>query len=47
MMSDGGVRVTGLALTRIDLKKLKRFGAYAGYGTYEAQKKYGRSYYEA
>ena len=47
MMSDGGVRVTGLALTRIDLKKLKRYGAYAGYGTYAAQKKYGRAYYES
>ena len=47
MMTDGGIRVTGLALTRIDLKKLKRYGQYAGYGTYSAQKKYGRSYYEA
>ena len=46
MMTDGGIRVTGLALTRIDLKKLKRYGQYAGYGTYAAQKKYGRSYYE-
>lgn len=46
LMTDGGIRVTGLALTLIDLKKLKRYGAYSGYGTYAAQKKYGRSYYE-
>ncbi len=46
MMSDGGIRVTGLALTQIDLRKLKRYGAYAGYGPYRAQKKYGRAYYE-
>jgi hypothetical protein len=26
---------------------LRRYGRYAGYGTYSAQKKYGRSYYEA
>ena len=47
MMSDGGIRVTGLALTQIDLKKLKRYGEYAGYGTYAMQKAYGRSYYES
>ncbi len=47
MMSDGGIRVSGLALTQIDLKKLKRYGAYTGYGTYAAQKKYGRAYYES
>ncbi len=46
MMADGGIRVTGLVLTRIDLKKLKRYGEYAGYGTYSAQKKYGKTYYD-
>ena len=45
MMTDGGIRVTGLALTRIDLKKLKRYGQYAGYGTY-AKGKYARSYHD-
>lgn len=46
MMADGGIRVSGLVLARIDMKKLKRMGQYAGYGTYAAQKKYGKSYYE-
>jgi len=40
MMTDGGARITGLALTRIDLKKLKRFGEYAGYGTYATETRY-------
>ncbi|MCB1331016.1 MAG: CpsD/CapB family tyrosine-protein kinase, partial [Maritimibacter sp.] len=47
LMTDGGIRVTGLALTRIDVKKLKRFGATFGYGAYGAHKKYARTYHEA
>lgn len=46
MMADGGIRVSGLVLARIDMKKLRRMGQYSGYGTYAAQKKYGKSYYE-
>ena len=45
MLNDGGGRVTGLALARIDLRKLRRYGSYAGYGTYGAYKKYGHAYY--
>ena len=47
LMTDGGIRVTGLALTRIDLKKIKRYGGYAGYGSYGALKKYVRTYHES
>lgn len=46
MMRDGGTPVTGLAMTRIDTKKLKSYGQYGGYGPYGNNKKYGRNYYE-
>ncbi len=46
MLSDGGVRAAGVALTRINLKKLERFGEYAGYGSYAARKKYAGAYHD-
>ena len=46
LMSDGGIRVTGLALTRINVRKLKRYGETIGYGSYSTHGKYSATYHE-